>query len=114
MSKGSKMHDKRRSERVLLRIPVQIRGVAEDGSAVTESAQTVVVSRFGALLRVASRLKLASPLSITHGLSQQAEEFKVVWISDKQDEGRWDIGVEAATTVEEFWGVRFPTAPTRA
>jgi hypothetical protein len=102
-----KRHE-RRGERVLIRVPVQIRGIAHDGREVSEAAETSVVSRYGALLRTHSRLKHGSALTVQHGFSQEAGEFRVVWLSDKLSEGRWEVGVEAAHAQEDFWGIRFP------
>ncbi len=102
------LRERRRGERVLIRIPVQLKGMAEDGREVAESAEALVVSRYGALLRTTSLFKKGSALTVTHGFSQQSEQFRVVWTPEKQTEGRWDIGVEAGAPCEDFWGIRFP------
>ncbi len=107
------MREKRRGERVLIRIPVQLKAVGQDGSEVNEPAETVAVSRFGALLRTSALLKKGSDLSVTNGFSGEAEKFHVVWLGEKPSEGRWDIGIEAANPREDFWGIRFPSAITK-
>jgi regulator of protease activity HflC (stomatin/prohibitin superfamily) len=108
MATDLKLREKRRGERVLIRVPVHLQAVGEDGSEIIEPGEAVVVSRFGALLRTVSRLKKASTLSVTNGFTQETEKFKVVWVADKQTEGRWDTGVEADSPREDFWGIRFP------
>ena len=108
MASELKLREKRRGERVLIRVPVNLRGVAENGGEVIEPAEAVVVSRHGALLRTASLLKKDSFLTVTNVFSQETEQFRVVWTAEHQTEGRWDIGIEADKPHEDFWGIRFP------
>lgn len=108
MSSESQMRERRRGERVLIRVPVQLHGVAQDGSELKEAAEAVVVSRFGALLRTHTPLQKGSSLTVTNGFSMETEKFRVVWVSDKPTDERWDVGVEAADPREDFWGIRFP------
>jgi hypothetical protein len=110
MATELQMREKRRGERVLIRIPIEIKGVGEDGSAVNGPAEAVVVSRYGALLRTTTLPKKGSDLTITHGFSKEVENFKVVWLPEKQSDGGWDVGVEAGNPREDFWGIRFPPA----
>ncbi len=114
MATESKSRQKRRDERVFIRIPVRLKAVAHDGGEISEPAEAVAVSRFGALLRTTSLLKNGSDLTVTHGFSQQTERFRVVWTADKQTEGRWDTGIEADDPREDFWGIRFPPKERKA
>lgn len=104
---------KRRDERVLIRVPVEVRAVAQDGREVDETAETAVISRFGALLRTRSRPKEGSTLTLKTRFSEDAQEFRVVWLGEKQGDGRWEVGVEAVNPHEDFWGIRFPTKPPK-
>ena len=101
-------HEKRRAERVLLRVPIQIHGVGQDGAAVSCEAEAVVVSRFGALLRIPAKLKKDSQVTVIHGFSEDKEEFRVVWVAEVASEGRYDTGVEAKNPRDGFWGLSFP------
>jgi len=109
----SKTVRKRRDDRVLIRVPVQLRAVAQDGRQIDEAAETAVVSRFGALLRTRSRLKEDSILTLKLRSSENPHEFRVVWLGDKQGDGRWEVGIEALLPQEEFWGIRFPSKGPR-
>jgi len=113
MTTDLKLREKRRGERVLIRVPVHLQAVGEDDSKIIEPSETVVVSHFGALLRTTSRLKNGSSLSVTNGFTQETEKFHVVWVADKQTEGRWDTGVESDNPREDFWGIRFPPKDTK-
>ncbi len=114
MATELQLREKRRGERVLIRIPLEINGVGEDGSAVSEPSETVVVSRFGAMVRTATPLKKGSHLTVTNGFSKEVEKFRVAWLGEKQSDGRWDVGIEAASPREDFWGIRFPPVSSRA
>ncbi len=101
------MREKRRGERVLIRIAVEVVGVTPDGSEVKLAAETVVVNRFGALLRAPAPLKHGSEFTLTNTFSGQVEKFRVVWAGQKQAD-HWDIGVEAVNPRDEFWGLSLP------
>ncbi len=110
MSSEAVRQEKRRGERVLIRVPIQVQGVGADDNQVAEAAETAVVSRFGALLRVPTLLKVGSSLKVTNAFSKETEEFRVVWISEIRKDGRWDTGVEAKNPRDDFWGIRFPSS----
>jgi len=97
----------RRSERMLLRIPVRVYATV-DGMQVNESAEAVIISRYGALLRTTSALKLNTTIEVLNAFSQEIAKFRVVWTSEKRREGKYDIGVEIVSRREDFWGIPFP------
>src|SRR5712692_5675015 len=97
---------RRRSRRVLLAIPVRLRAVKQDGTPVEESAETVVISWFGALLRMHSMLEKGSLLTVTNS-SSKASQFRVAWVGTQLPDGRWHIGIEALNPREDFWGISF-------
>lgn len=107
------MSERRRAERVMIRIPVKVYGIGKDGQHINESAETAVVSRHGALLRLSTPLKNATPLEVMNNFTQKIEKFRVVWVSDKPKEGKFDVGIEFVAPPEEFWGVRFPERPRK-
>ena len=100
--------ERRRGERVLIRIPVKIYAVGQDGQHLNEATETVVVSRYGALLPVSRPLKHASTIEVMNHFTQEVEKFRVVWVAEKPKEGKFDVGVELLVPREDFWGVRFP------
>ena len=108
MSSQASYSERRRGERLMIRIPVKVYALGKDGQHVNEAAETVVVSRHGALLRVSSALKHGTTLEVMNGFTQKIEKFRVVWVSEKPKDGRFDIGIELLSPQEEFWGVRFP------
>jgi hypothetical protein len=111
MSLEQQQREHRRGERVLLRVPTQVRGTGADGKPFDVKAETVMVSRFGALLRVSVKPKKGTTLKATNIFSSQTEEFRVAYVGEFQTEGKWDAGVEAVNPRDDFWGIRFPPPP---
>lgn len=114
MASEPKIRERRRGERVLIRVAIKIYGIGKDGKHVNEDAEAVVISRIGALVRAVTPLKPGSSLEVRHGLSQETERFRVVWVGERAKEGRFDMGIELIETREEFWGIRFPPADRSA
>jgi len=104
----STFSERRRGERVLLRIPLKVHSVDPGGPHINEEAVAVVVSRYGALIRLSAAPKVGATLEVLNGFSQEVEKFRVVWASAEMREGRHDIGVELIVKRENFWGIRFP------
>jgi hypothetical protein len=110
MPQEPQFRERRRGERVLIRIPVKIHGLAKDNKLVTEDAETVVVSRVGALLRCRVALKMGGSAEVTNGFTRKGEKFRVVWVSEQPKQGYFDIGLEFLTPHDEFWGISFPAS----
>lgn len=100
--------ERRRGERVLLRVPIKVYATAHDGSHLNESAETAVVSRYGALIHTTLPLKMGSTLELRNNFSEETEKFRVVWVNEKAKEGKYDAGIEILTPRDDFWGIRFP------
>lgn len=101
-------HGRRRSGRVLMRVPVEVRGTAQDGSVLEESAYTEVVGPLGAMVRTSHLLQMGTEVVLTNRFSQQTARFRIVWVGKQQTGGLWEIGVESLVPLDDFWGVRFP------
>lgn len=114
MSNLDRERERRRAGRVLIRIPIHVRATDWDGVPLEQQAETVVVSRCGALLQTTWPLRSGSIIEVENHLSKLAEKFRVVWSSGQQPAGRYNIGVERVAGGDDFWGVRFPPDPSVA
>lgn len=94
-----------------MRVPVGIRGTAEDGSVLDEATHTEVVGTLGAMIRTSRPLQMGSEVTVTNRFSQQIAKFRVVWAGENQKEGFWEMGIETLQSLNDFWGVRFPPKP---
>lgn len=108
MSSHSPLSERRRGERVLLRVPIKVYAIDHDNQHFNETAETAVVSRFGALIRTSVPVKPASQMEVMNTFTQDTEKFRVVWVADKAKEGKFDAGIEIITPRDDFWGIRFP------
>jgi hypothetical protein len=101
----------RQAARVVMRVPVEIRGTAADGSPLEESTHTGVVGVLGAMIWTSRMLKVGTEVELTNRFSQQTAKFRVAWVKDQLDDGLWETGVESLRPLDDFWGVRFPPKP---
>ena len=95
-----------------MRIPVDLRGTAEDGTPLEEKTHTGVVGGLGAMIRTSRKLRVGTEVFLTNGFSQQTSRFRVVWAKDSQDGEYCEVGLESLGPLEDFWGVRFPPRAT--
>ena len=102
------IRERRRGERVMLRIPVILYGLTKDNRHISEEAETVAISRTGALVRSRSPFKTGGVIEVTNSFSKQADKFRVVWASDAPRQGCFDLGVEMLSPRDDFWGLSFP------
>ncbi len=106
--------ERRRHNRVMIRIPVEVQATGSDGASLKDAAETVAVSRCGALLRMRSSISRGSTIVLTNPYARRSEKFRVIWASDLRKSGQYDVGVELLGTRDDFWGVRFPPAANTA
>jgi hypothetical protein len=108
LSETSQPYGRRRDGRVLMRVPVEVRGTAQDGNVLDESTHTSVVGPHGAMVRTSRLLQMGTEVVLTNRFSQQMARFRVVWVGEQQTDGLWEIGIESIVPLDDFWGVRFP------
>ena len=108
MNETPQFDRRRHSERILMRVPVEVHGTAADGSPLEEKTHTGVVGILGAMVRTSRMLQMGTEVVVTNRFSQQTAQFRVVWVKDFQESNLWEIGIESLQPLEDFWGVRFP------
>jgi hypothetical protein len=99
----------RRSERVLLRIPIRVEGKDTHGDAFEETTYTVVVGRSGGLIAVSRPLQPGAVIKITNLRNKISCSFKVVGRAAKSLSGTPEWAVKCLEPEAEIWGVHFPT-----
>ena len=98
---------KRRSARVLLSVPVMVKGTLADGKAFEEEARTLVVNAHGALLALNSNLRAGQALTLTHKLTRNSLECRTVYVGNPQG-GKAQVGIEFTKAAPGFWQIDFP------
>ncbi len=97
----------RRSQRVLLKMPVLVQGEAAGGQSVLEEAQTLVVNAHGALITLAMKVDFHQPLLLKNQKSQDQQPGKVVYVGAPVN-GKRQVGVEFTQPAPYFWHITFP------
>lgn len=100
--------DRRRSQRVLIRLPVRLNGTTRKGQPVSARGEAVVISSNGALLKMDSDFRPGSEVEVENSATQQIARYRVVWASDQPTDGRWEVGLESSGSGPNIWGVEFP------
>ena len=94
-----------------MRVPVRISGITKQGKRVSAKGETVMISSNGALLKTESELKPGSEVDVENSTTHQSATYRVVWLSDRPTEGRYEVGLEANPgTSVNIWGIEFPSA----
>jgi hypothetical protein len=108
MASARAMIERRRSSRVMARIPVSVNLQDVPAQSVEATYEATSVSRSGALLRIPFSPDLGSRIEVQHGLSQESREFRVVRVSAPKPDGLFELGVEILYPNHNFWGIPFP------
>jgi hypothetical protein len=100
--------ENRRSERPLLRIPLQVEGSDADGKPFKERTSTILINRTGARISLKNSVRPGDQITITNLLMQQSSAFRVIGRIEKSIGLDPEWGVEGVEPIEAFWGVIFP------
>jgi hypothetical protein len=103
--------NERQGARVVMRVPVEVRGTAADGKPLEESTHTGVVGVQGAMIWTSRMLQIGTEVELTNRFSQQTAKFRVAWVKDRQEGQLWETGIESLQPLDDFWGVKFPPKP---
>lgn len=99
----------RRSERVILDMPLVISGQAEGDSSFREETFTMVVNAHGALLVLETKVALGQKLLLMNPTNWDEREAKVCFVGPTYA-GLAKVGVEFISASPGFWPVSPPPA----
>ena len=106
-SNNAPIPNRRRSQRVLLRLPVLVIGRGPDGQHVSENAFTVNVSSRGALIQMSMRVEAAQKILCRNPDTLEEQFVRVIHVSPAA-EGKSEVGVEFLKPAPKFWRISFP------
>jgi PilZ domain len=98
----------RRTERVLIQIPIEVKGKDAGGRPFRETSRTIVLNRDGARISLRTALLPESRISITNLQNQLTCPFRVVSRVHKTIGLEPEWGVECLDRQVNFWGIAFP------
>jgi len=99
--------NRRRSQRVLMTIPVRVSGQLGAGLPFEEDANTRAISAHGALLLVSTPVHRGQRLTLSNVQTRASLECVVAHI-DRRQSDQPQVGVEFALPNPMFWHVAFP------
>ena len=99
--------NRRRSQRVLMTIPVRLSGKTGARSPFEEETHTRAISAHGALILVSTQVHRGQRLTLSNLQTKAAIECVVAHI-DKQQSDHPQVGVEFTLPNPMFWHVAFP------
>jgi len=97
----------RRSQRILLAIPILVSGMRANHSPFSERTKTLIVNAHGALIELREPVLAAQQLRMKNLATNEEVTCTVADISRPSSDG-WQIGVAFAKPCPGFWRVAFP------
>jgi hypothetical protein len=97
---------RRRSQRVILSIPVTVSGETLQG-AFDEQTQTLVINAHGALVMLAAKISQGQKLALKSATSPEKQVCTVVFVGPTLD-GKTQFGLEFTQPAPHFWQIAFP------
>jgi PilZ domain len=99
--------DRRRTQRVLLQIPIQVRAQFEGDAPIIEETTTSVVNADGALIQLAMQVKAGQKITLRNWAIAKEQDCRVVHIREKPA-GKNEVGIAFPSPAPHFWGISFP------
>jgi hypothetical protein len=98
---------RRRSERVVLRVPVLLSAAMPDGKRISVSAQTLVVNAHGGLLDVGMEMLRGQQIRLRNLKTELGTTGRVLRV-EGSEEGHFSVAFEFDYPSPHFWPVSFP------
>ena len=99
--------DRRRSERVMLQIPIKVLAETPDSVHVEESTHTLVVNAHGGLMKLKAELLVGQPFILVSPQSSMEQSCRVVRV-DQPSADYFAVAFEFDLPSPKFWPVTFP------
>ncbi len=106
----SKAPSRRRSTRILLRVPLLVGKPGAAASAEWESVETVMLSRHGGLLRAQHDFGVGTAIEIRMRNKDRTAHARIVWKSSQPTQQGIELGFEIID-YPGFWEISFPGDP---
>lgn len=101
--------NRRRSERVMLQIPITVLTESVEGERMEEETQTMIVNAHGGLVKLQMEVLPAQPIVLKHPKSGVEATARVVRVENPPG-GYTAVAFEFAEPSPHFWPVEFPPA----
>ncbi len=99
---------RRRSDRLLLTIPIRVEGSSPKGQKFTEETRTLVVNRHGARIQLNHLVAPGAVVRIVNIGARRQAEFRVIGPTQPLSDQGGEWGVECQDSKKNIWGIEFP------
>jgi hypothetical protein len=99
--------DSRRSQRVLLRVPILVTAPVRGEPPLTEDTFTLVVNAHGALISLAMRVQPGQRITLRNWGTAKDQDCRVVHVKPNPF-GKNEVGIAFLVPNPHFWNLEFP------
>lgn len=99
--------NRRRSERVVLRVRLKLSARMPDGKRISIDVHSLVVNAHGGLLEVGMDMLKGQHMILSNPATEKVASGKVVRAEGPED-GRFSVAFEFEFPAPSFWPIRFP------
>jgi len=100
--------NRRRSERLLLTVPIRVERIEAGSKGFAETTRTLVINRHGARIQLKHPVAPGIVLRITNLAGNHSAQFRVVGPTSPLSEQGGEWGVECLDEKVNLWGIGFP------
>jgi hypothetical protein len=104
---SGKRPPQRRSQRLLLRVPVEAQRQLKGADLPAEATETLAVNAHGALILLAPPVEEGDSVSLKNKMTGETLQCNVVYLG-LIEAGRLQVGIEFTKPSPQFWQVVFP------
>ena len=101
--------ERRRSERLMITVPIQVEGVDRNGEKFREDTRTLVINREGARIYLKRPVAAGALLLVRTAVGHRAAMFRVVGPTNPPTGDLSEWGVECQESNCKIWGIDFPS-----
>jgi len=101
--------NRRRSERAVLRVPLQLSAKLPDGRRISIAARTLVVNAHGGLLDIGMEMLSGQHVILSNPRNEKVASGKILRV-EASEEGRFSVAFAFEFPAPSFWPVSFPPA----
>ena len=103
--------EKRRSDRLMITLPLVVEGKDSKGQSFDHKARTITINRHGARITTPHPLRAGQTITVTNLAAHKRARFRVVGPIAPATYRGGEWGIECADLNENIWGIQFPPAP---
>jgi hypothetical protein len=107
-SRGGSESSRRRSQRVIVGVPIVVASSGGTKEATfEEETQTLVVNAHGAMVALSAKVVKGQMLRLRNRATQEELACKVVYLGPPSG-GKVQVGVDFTSSAPDFWRIAFP------